>query len=153
MSAPIVVRRATRGDLPEIVRIRLAVRENRLSDPARVTEQDLIDHLERVGCGFVASLGGSVAGFAFARRVDGNVWALFVDPDHEGRGVGALLHEAMLEAFHAWGIARAWLTTTPGTRAERFYRARGWSDAGRSGDEIRLERTIEARGAVPGPDR
>ena len=90
------------------------------------------------GRGWVAELDGGIAGFAVADLARGNVWALFVDPDFEGRGVGRRLHDAMMEWCFASGAERVWLSTDPGTRAEAFYRA-----------ALEMRRT-ELRSAAPG---
>ncbi|MBK6453095.1 MAG: GNAT family N-acetyltransferase [Steroidobacteraceae bacterium] len=67
-------------------------------------------------------------------------WALFVDPDHEGRGHGKALHSAMVSWLWAQGLRHLWLTTGLGTRAEAFYRALGWRPSGIvSSGELRLE--------------
>lgn len=134
------VRVATAADIPEMQRIRAGVRENRLSDPTSVRTEHYQAMLAEHGRGFVALEDGRVVGFAVADRRDGNVWALFVAPASEGRGHGRRLHEAMLDWLFAAGVARAWLTTDPGTRAERFYRAAGWRPAGTAArGEVRLE--------------
>ena len=133
------VRPATRADIPAMQRIRAAVRENVLSDPARVTEADYLDHLEARGRGWVAERDGEIVGFAFGRETDGEIWALFVDPVHEGIGVGAGLHDAMVAWLFAQGLSRLTLGTTAGTRAESFYRRRGWHACGVDRDEVRME--------------
>jgi len=120
------LRVATRDDVEALHRVRLAVRENVLSRPERVTHADYVEHLERRGRGWLAEVEGLVVGFAVGRADDGNVWALFVDPAHEGRGIGRALHEVMVTWMFAQGLARLWLTTDPGTRAERFYARLGW---------------------------
>ena len=71
-------------------------------------------------------------GFAIGNAETGNIWALFVDPEHEGRGHGRALHDAMVEWLFARGLAHLWLGTEPGTRAERFYRAAGWRCTGKA---------------------
>lgn len=65
-------------------RIRLAVTENRLRDPARITRQMYEDFLERDGRGWVAQLDGATVAFSYANRTDGSIWALFVEPAQEG---------------------------------------------------------------------
>jgi len=65
--------------------IRLAVTENRLNDPSRVTVQMYHDYLERRGKSWVCEIDGTMAGFAAADHTDGSVWALFIHPEHEGR--------------------------------------------------------------------
>ena len=113
-------------------RIRLAVRENRLRDPARVTRQMYEDFLERDGRGWVAQVDGVTVGFSYANRLDGSIWALFVDPGHEGKG----LAKSLLGLATAWlfgmGYAEVTLDTGAGTRADQFYARQGWTrgDAG-----------------------
>jgi uncharacterized membrane protein len=58
-----------------------------------------------------------VVAFAVANATSGNIWALFVHPDHERRGYGRLLHDTMVSWLWATGLERLLLTTEPGTRA------------------------------------
>lgn len=140
MSSPLRIRPATHADIPALQRIRLAVRENVLSDPSRVTDADVAGHLDALGRGWVAERDGVPVGFAFGRTTDGEVWALFVDPDHEGLGAGARLHDTMVAWLFEQGLARLTLGTGRGTRAEGFYRRRGWQVTGDgAGDEVRME--------------
>jgi GNAT superfamily N-acetyltransferase len=122
----ITLRTARQSDIPGMHRVRLAVRENRLTSSA-ITEQHYIPAIEQTGRGWVAEENGVVLGFAVGNKTTGNIWALFVDPAHEGRGCGAQLHAAMVGWLFAQGLSRLWLGTEPGTRAQRFYEARGWS--------------------------
>lgn len=63
-------------------------------------------------------------------------------PDHERRGYGPSLHDTMLEWLWSTGLERLWLTTEPGTRAQRFYEAAGWQLAGSTeSGELRYERS------------
>lgn len=123
-----LLRPATLDDIPQLHRVRIAVRENRLSDPTRISAQDYAIHLSELGRGWVIEIDTVIAGFAIVRFSDGNLWALFVDPAHEGRGLGSILHEAMLAGLATHGLRRAWLTTEAGSRAEAFYRRKGWQD-------------------------
>ncbi len=120
------IRVAVESDIPEMHRIRLSVRENRLSDPQLIRPDDYRRMLAELGRGWVAELDRELAGFAVADRTRANIWALFVDPAHERRGVGRALHSAMLDWLFSCGVEKAWLSTEPGTRAERFYQACGW---------------------------
>lgn len=112
-------------------RVRLAVRENRLRSTV-ITEDHYIAAIEQTGRGWVVEADGVVAGFAIGNADRGNIWALFVDPEHERRGYGRLLHDAMVEWLFSRGLRHLWLGTDPDTRAERFYRASGWRYAGRA---------------------
>jgi GNAT superfamily N-acetyltransferase len=134
-----IVREATLHDIAAMHRVRMAVRENRLSDPSLITQDDYVEHLTKLGRGWVAELDGVVAGFAAGRVTDGNIWALFVDPACERRGCGTRLHDVMVSWLFAQGLGRLWLSTEPGTRAQRFYLRRGWTpDPPHRPGEVRL---------------
>ena len=111
-------------------RIRLAVRENALSDPASVTEESYRLYLAGRGVGWVAERDGAPLGFAILDLEEQRVWALFVDPQAEGTGIGTALI-AEIEAFAAaHRLDRLHLATGPDTRAARFYERLGWKPAG-----------------------
>lgn len=134
------IRPATEHDIDAMHRVRTSVRENRLSDPALVQPRHYREMLHEHGRGWVAEVGGGIVGFAIVDLSRANVWALFVDPAFEGRGIGRRLHDVLLEGLFSAGLDRVWLSTDPGTRAERFYRAAGWRVAGREENgEVRLE--------------
>ncbi len=64
-------------------RIRLAVRENRLSDPDRISENDYLPFVN-AGSAWVALTELGLVGFAALVAGEASVWALFVDPEAEG---------------------------------------------------------------------
>jgi GNAT superfamily N-acetyltransferase len=136
------VRLASVADVPAMHRVRLGVRENRLSDPRKITEASYPPYVE-ANSAWVADTGGVIVGFALIEGGDRHVEALFVAPDSEGLGVGRALHAAMLDWAKAQGIDELWLTTSKGTRAERFYATAGWQmvDLLPNG-EVRLHKTI-----------
>lgn len=128
------VRVATANDIPELMRIRAAVRENRLVSRV-IGPEEILEAIEMTGRGWVVEAPTSdrstrLAGFAVGNRETGNIWALFVDPDCEGRGVGRALHDAMVAWLFGQGLNLLWLGTEPGTRAESFYRRAGWTATG-----------------------
>jgi GNAT superfamily N-acetyltransferase len=108
-----MVRQAVGADIPGMHRIRLAVRENRLTSTV-ITERDYIPAIEENGRGWVVESRGWIVGFAIGTAVTGNIWALFVDPLEEGRGHGRRLHGAMVEWLFSQGVRRLWLSTGPG---------------------------------------
>lgn len=130
------LRLATPADFAACHRVRMAVRENRLSNPDRITAADYTRALTTDGRGWLVEDGGQVLGFAVA-YASGHIWALFVDPAHEGRGIGRRLHAAMIDWLWSTGLQQATLSTAPGTRAQAFYLAQGWIDVGpnAAGDE------------------
>jgi GNAT superfamily N-acetyltransferase len=132
-------RQAVTTDIPEMQRIRRSVKENILSDPARVTDTDCGEFINERGKGWVCEKNGRLLGFAVADLRENNIWALFVDPDWEGQGIGRKLHALMLDWYFTQTGEDVWLGTSPGTRAETFYRRAGWRETGLNGAEIRFE--------------
>ena len=122
----LVLRQATVADIPAMSRIRIAVRENALSNPGRITGAMYRDYLEALGRGWVAELGGEIIGFSYADRTDSSIWALFVDPAHEGRGAGKQLLRLAAHWLFEIGNDEIRLGTAANTRADRFYAAQGW---------------------------
>lgn len=118
-------RRAVAADIPAIQRVRRSVRENRLVSSV-ITDDEVREAIEESGRGWVVEAQGEVVAFAVGNARTGNIWALFVHPDHEGRGHGRRLHDAMVSWLWSRGLERLWLTTEPETRAQRFYEAAGW---------------------------
>lgn len=138
-----VIRTATRADLKRIGEIRMAVRENRLSHPERIAA-DVAWLIDDDGF-LVFEVDGRIQGFASADRRNGSIFALFVDPDFEGRGLGQALLAAACARLAACGHAMASLTTGHGTRAERFYRRGGWTATGLTDDgQVIFEKRIAA---------
>lgn len=136
-----IFRTATIADIPQIQIVRHTVKENMLSDPALVTDQDCASYLTERGKGWVCEIDGRIVGFAIADLQDHNIWALFLRPEYEGQGIGRALHQLMLDWYFGQTKEAVWLSTTPGTRAERFYRKAGWTDAGMYGKEVKFEMT------------
>jgi GNAT superfamily N-acetyltransferase len=135
-SAP---RPAVRADIPEMHRVRMSVQENRLVS-TRLTDADYIEAIESRGRGWVIAVDATIVAFAIGDTTNASIWALFVEPGHEGRGFGRQLHDEMVNWLWQQGHERLWLTTDPGTRAQRFYEAAGWQPVGTAAHgEVRLE--------------
>ena len=132
-------REAVTEDIPQLHFIRLAVKENALSNPEKVKEEDYVPFLETKGKGWIGIWEGKVVGFSIVDMENHNVWALFIHPDHEGKSVGKTLHKLMLDWYFQNTNQTIWLSTAPGTRAEIFYRKRGWKESGMHGEEIKFE--------------
>lgn len=124
-----VLRQARREDIGGIHRVRLSVRENRLVSTV-ITEADTLRAIEILGRGWVIEDQGEIVAFAIGNARTGNIWALFVHPDHERHGYGRRLHDTMLDWLWSQGLQRLWLSTDPGTRAQRFYESAGWTGTG-----------------------
>lgn len=134
----ITIREADQGDVPELERIRALVRENQLS--YTIPRERLVAGLETRGRGWVAQNDGTTVGFSMADLEERSIWALFLLPEWEGRGVGRLLLERAVRWLEGQGCLTIWLSTAPATRAEGFYEHVGWERAGMtSSGEVRFE--------------
>jgi len=127
-----MIRKATRADYPRMSEIRFAVRENQLANPSRIAP--VVDWLFEHSIFWVWEEDGAIQGFSAADPRDGSIFALFVDPSYEGRGIGRALLPLACDVLREAGHTTATLTTEAGTRAERFYRADGWIEVGRQDD-------------------
>ncbi|MBL7709541.1 MAG: GNAT family N-acetyltransferase [Chitinophagaceae bacterium] len=133
-------REATIKDIPQIQVVRNAVTENTLSNPALVTDKDCEEYIVKRGKAWVCEVDGAIVGFAIADLQDHNVWALFVQPGFDKKGIGRRLHDDMLNWYFQQTTHTIWLSTSPGTRAEAFYRKAGWRETGLYGKgEIKFE--------------
>jgi len=132
------IRVASANDIPEMQRVRESVRENTLPDYSVLSTDRYRAHLEDLGRRWVYEREGRVVGIAVANLEDASIWALFVEPESEGQGIGRALHDVMLAWLRANGSTLVSLGTDPGTRAARFYEAAGWTPRGQgaSGEAI-----------------
>ncbi len=137
-----IFREAKISDIPQLMRVRFAVKENVLSNPLLVTEKDCEEFLFHRGKGWVCEIDNVVVGFAIVDLKDNNVWALFVQPGFDGKGIGKRLHDDMLDWYFRQTDNTIWLGTSPNTRAEKFYKKAGWKETGtRKNGEIKFEMT------------
>ncbi len=139
-----IIREATSADIAQIQIVRNSVRENMLSDPALVPDKDVEDYIHNRGKGWVCEVNNAITGFSIVSVADCNVWALFVQPGHDKKGVGKKLHQAMMKWYFSQTNENIWLGTAPHTRAENFYRRAGWKETGTLGkSEIKFEMTAD----------
>ena len=135
-----MLREATIADIKQIQIVRNAVTENTLSNPGLVTDEDCAEYLTKRGKGWVCELDNEIVGFSIVDLQDHNVWALFVTPGFDKRGIGKQLHDIMLDWYFSQTNANLWLGTAPHTRAEAFYRKAGWTEIGTHGrGEVKFE--------------
>ncbi len=137
-------REATVKDIEEIMLVRMSVNENMLNTPGLVTEKDCEKFLTKRGKGWVCEIENKVVGFSIADLKEHNIWALFVLPEYEGKGIGKKLQQLMLKWYFDQTKQTVWLGTSPNTRAEMFYKKSGWNAAGIvNKNEIKFEMTFK----------
>ena len=143
------IREATGADMPGIARVRSSVRENLLTNE-QLAERGITNASVAASLLAIARAGSPSA----AERslpsawliADPSLFALFVLPEYEGRGLGSRLLDLALQWLWDNGAELVWLTTSPDTRAARFYARRDWTPAGLvPGGDIRFELRRPAR--------
>lgn len=139
-----IIREAKTDDIKQIQIVRNSVKENTLSNPDLVTDADCEDFITVRGKGWVCEVDNKIVGFAIADLKEHNIWALFLNPGFERRGIGKRLHDTMLDWYFERTTHSVWLGTSPKTRAEAFYRKAGWREIGIHGKgEIKFEMTYK----------
>ena len=121
-----IFREANTEDIPALSEIRLSVRENVLSDPRKVTTEMYAAYLGVLGKGWLCEVDGEVVGFSVSSLRDASIWALFVKPGYEGRGIGTGLLRLATDWLFEMGAASIILSTDANTRADRLYERQGW---------------------------
>ena len=130
------VRPAVIADIGAMFHIRTSVRENAMSYraliAAGITPGWVAHLLDGRGAGWIAHADMEEAGFVLADAKVGRIFALFVLPQHEGKGIGRALLRPAEEWLAKQGWREIWLETgaDPKLRAAGFYRHMGWQEDG-----------------------
>ena len=143
-----MLRLATQSDIPSLFEVRTSVSQNHL-DMQQLLERGVTHEsiAEMIAGDFsrtwVIEIDGQVRAFSMADARDGSVFALFVSPGFEGRGLG----RALLEAAEAWLFSRGWESIWLNTgkelenRSHSVYRTAGWTLIGPAdNDDVRYEK-------------
>lgn len=123
--------------------MRNSVKENQLSNPSLIPDELVEEFITKRGKGFVCEIDKKIVGFSIVDFVENNVWALFILPDFEGKGIGKKLHQLMLDEYFSQTKETIWLSTAANSRAELFYKKQGWKNAGFHGNEVKFEMSFE----------
>lgn len=138
------IRPACVADVGAMFKVRTSVEENAMT-PAElsaigVTPQTIACAVASAPCAWVATVGEEVVGFAMVDLDSACLFALFVLPEHEGRGWGTRLTQ-MCERALFERHPKAWLETASTSRAAKLYRHLGWgNEVDIGGGDIRLEK-------------
>ncbi len=138
-----IFREANISDIPQMQIVRNSVKENQLSNPDLIKDKDYECFLTDNGRGWVCEIENEIVGFAIVDLVENNIWALFLKPEYEKKGIGKQLHKRMLDWYFQQTKVPVWLGTAPKSRAEKFYRFLGWEEIGIHGNEIKFQMTVE----------
>jgi GNAT superfamily N-acetyltransferase len=151
----IELRTARPDDTATLFDIRCSVVQNHQSREELATLGVTVDSVRNmIASGdFVSTLveeDGRGVGFSMAQISAGYVFACFVRPSHEGRGIGRALMNAAEDGLRRAGVTQAWLSTgaEPGLRAAGFYRHLGWREHGHLDDgQLRFVKSLDATNA------
>lgn len=142
----VLIRVATVGDVDSLFAIRTSVAQNHLSREQMaalgITPQVLTQAIRDSDCVWIADVEGQPVAFTMIDQAEGELFALFVRPGFENRGLGRQLMavaESALFARHE----RIFLITDGRDliRANGFYRRLGWSVVGQEEDhDVRYEK-------------
>lgn len=149
---------AYEGQVPDDL---LAAQEGRRADRTRIWTEAIQNAAKDRRRILVAEDAGKILGFASAGPAReepghvGEVYAIYLDPDSWGRGIGRELFREADDWLVKEGYREAMLwVLASNSRARRFYEAAGWSADGGTKtemyhgavlDEARYRRKLEAR--------
>jgi GNAT superfamily N-acetyltransferase len=136
-----VIRNATSEEAEAVARVQVRtwqVAYSHIFPPERLAGLCAQDHAQmwRRHRPLVAEVEGDIVGFASVGPSrdsdgDGELYAIYVDPDHWGTGVGRKLMRAAEERLRELGHRDAFLWVfEDNPRARRFYEAAGWDFEG-----------------------
>lgn len=136
------IRLAQQSDVSALFDVRTSVRENHISverlAQMGVTETSISEMIAASPCAWVVAVGGEVVGFSMIDVEDASLFAAFVLPTHENKGLGKALVQAAEEELFKHH-AEIWLETANDSRAAGFYRHTGWGNQREAkGGQIRL---------------
>lgn len=125
----IALRLATENDIEVIFDIRTSVKENHLSKQQLtelgITEPVILSLIQNTSTVWLAEVQHQVCGFSIVDLTEGSIFAIFVHPDFEAKGVGtALLKKAEDLLFNS--CQEICLETDQKSRAFEFYLRQGW---------------------------
>ncbi|WP_277976568.1 GNAT family N-acetyltransferase [Pantoea endophytica] len=139
------VRTARLSDIEGMFDVRTSVIENHLSREKMrqmgITEGVVGDMIDKSLCAWVATENNKIIGFSMILPDEGCLFAAFVLPEYEGKGIGRrLVTLAEQELFQHHEIA--WLETDKNSRAAKFYMQLGWgNETDINGTDIKLEKS------------
>ncbi|QCI98145.1 GNAT family N-acetyltransferase [Agrobacterium larrymoorei] len=139
---PIEIRLAESNDVAALFNVRTSVRENHMSRESLselgITYTSVSKMISASPCAWVAVSDNEIVGFSMIDVPNASLFAAFVLPAHEAKGLGTqLIAVAESELFKHHSLI--WLETDRDSRAAGFYRHLGWREERKAeGNQIRL---------------
>lgn len=141
---PVSIRLVELSEVDRLFQVRTSVSENlfTLVEMAAIgiTPVSVAAMIRHSPCAWAAIEEGEIVGFSMIDDEEATVSALFVQPSHQGKGIGKKLLQVAEEAlFQQHGVI--WLETGKTTRAVGFYRYLGWeNEKDNDGKYLRFEK-------------
>ncbi len=141
-----MIRAARSSDVDAMFDVRTSVSENHMSrqELARVgiTNETVCAMLADSSHAWVAEEDGQhIVGFSMADAATAAIFALFVHPAYQRRGLGRALIEEAEQWLYTRGCGTAWLVTSGS--AEQFYQQLGWTRGTVQSDgQVRFTKTL-----------
>lgn len=138
------IRPARPSDVDAIFKVRTSVQENAVTyeelNEIGVTPAFVTQAIAANACTWVAEVDDEVVGFAMIDIESGCLFAVFVSPGHEGKGIGSCLIDVCERALFK-EHEMIWLETENASRAAGLYRHLGWRRTMNIGNgDVRLEK-------------
>lgn len=150
------LRLALPEDIELLFDIRTSVKQNHLSREQMhdlgITATTLTEAIREAPCTWIAEYRKEAVGFAMIDLDEGELFALFVRPQHEGKGIGRLLLEQAERAlFQRHEVIHLTTDGDQAIRANGFYQRAGWvSRAAVDERDVRYEKRRTAPPAGSG---
>lgn len=128
----IIFHKLTEQHLKYIYEIRFSVLENRLHGHQiqYLQREQALEDINQGG-GWICKVDNEYAGYGFGIFIpDPLIGGLFVKPEFQNKGIGSQLLSFVTQWFFEQNTTDISLTTDAGSKAEHFYRQRGWLPSG-----------------------
>ncbi|MBH3426385.1 GNAT family N-acetyltransferase [Pseudomonas alkylphenolica] len=130
-----ILRLASPSDIELLFDIRTSVTQNHLSREQMhelgITADALSDAMRKAPCVWIAEWQQQAVGFVMVDHDEAELFALFVRPQHEGKGIGQiLLQQAEAALFQRHEVIHLITDGDEAIRANGFYRRCGWNVTG-----------------------
>lgn len=132
---PLTLRRGQPGDVDALVKLATAAMATSIGKLPDFAGREADIHVafirfiaDAVDQIIVAEQQGTLLGFAATEGQSDEISDVWVEPAHQGKGIGAILLSACEAQIKQWGFSCSWLTThAHNTRASSFYRTHGYA--------------------------
>ncbi|MCU4674669.1 GNAT family N-acetyltransferase [Catenovulum sp. 2E275] len=121
-----MIREAQLSDIPDFIRIRQQPSDNPLNPSKPIPLLCYQQYLTKYGKGWVYTDNNGICGYVIGSKKESTIWALFIAPEYQGKGIGKALLKTATNWLNENGIQKIYLSTAVNSKAEHFYQHLGW---------------------------